>query len=312
MVVDRRWRTLKPITCARRCARVGGVGLPVSEVRAVRYQGGKARMAARLSAYMLVHTRKRDCYVEPFIGGGSVLEKMVPHFKRVYANDLREDVVLLWQAASQGWEPPEDVSQDLYESLRDAPPSPLRGFVGVACSFASKWFGGYARGISPNGVARNYAAEGRRAVLKRAAVLQVYADRIAWSAQDYASLAPVVQPEVVVYCDPPYGETTSYKGLSAFDTAAFWNVQSAWADTGAKVFVSEYAAPPGWVSEVDINRHSSAALFSAGQRATERLFEWRNSDVRGGSVVHPDAKECRTVVPYVLPQSVDACAGALS
>lgn len=254
----------------------------------MRYQGGKARMAKRLSVAMLAGMSGRKVrYVEPFIGGASVLERMTPHFDEVLAADLRPDVVMLWEAAVAGWEPPHRISERAYERLRDAPPSPLRGFAGIAASFAGKWFGGYARGLSANGTPRDYVGEGRRAIIRRARALAPYRDRISWRVCSYEELTPFISDNTLVYSDPPYAETTTYKGMPAFDTELFWKIQEAWAYTcGADVFVSEYSPPRQhgsgqWECVFTLDRHSSTALDNKGHRATEGLYRWNSDRING-------------------------------
>ena len=105
--------------------------------------GGKSRISKELSEVILSHTDKRDVYIEPFVGGGAMAEKMSAHFAKVILNDLHEDLMLMWDAVlNKGWIPPTEVSFEEYQELRNAEPSALRGFVGFSCSFGGKWFGG--------------------------------------------------------------------------------------------------------------------------------------------------------------------------
>src|ERR1700750_2056717 len=107
--------------------------------------GGKTRIAKDLARAMLASTSERDVYVEPFVGAGSVAAEMVPFFDGAILSDASPDLIAMWQALQNGWEPPENVTLEEYEAQRHAPVSALRGFVGYGCSFGGKWFGGYAR-----------------------------------------------------------------------------------------------------------------------------------------------------------------------
>lgn len=101
-----------------------------------------------------------------------------------------------------------------------------------------KWFGGYARGKRPDGSSRNYLDEGSRSVARTTKALRGKAQ---FTQRGYADAD--VRPGDVVYCDPPYANTTSYKDTDAFDHDKFWDVCRDWAALGALVFVSEYTAP---------------------------------------------------------------------
>lgn len=109
------------------------------------YMGGKSRIAKELAATILSVTPRRDIYIEPFLGGGNSFLQLAPHFKIRFAGDVHEDLMLLWKAVQDGWQPPNTLSETDYKALQYAKPSALRGFAGFGCSFGGKWFGGYAR-----------------------------------------------------------------------------------------------------------------------------------------------------------------------
>ena len=129
----------------------------------VQYLGGKTRLAKHISTAILADTDAREVYVEPMVGGGSVLAAMAPHFERAYAGDVHEDLILMYQAIQSGWEPPSELSEDCWRELKYSEPSPLRGFAGFGCSFAGRWFEGYAR----NSKGTNYAAQAARKLAKQ-------------------------------------------------------------------------------------------------------------------------------------------------
>ena len=47
----------------------------------------------------------------------------------------------------------------------------------------------------------------------------------------------------VIYCDPPYAETTDYKAVDAFDSEKFFTWCREKHKEGHTVFISEYQAP---------------------------------------------------------------------
>ena len=193
----------------------------------MQYVGGKFRIAAKLAAY-LESVRNGRIFVEPFCGGANITAAMSG--PRI-ASDLCEDIVLLWSAVADGWEPPTTVSESEYRDAKKAPPSALRGFIGFGCSFGGKFFGGYARSGT-----RNYAMNAHNAIMKKAKNLQ----GVSFLHRAYSECAPV---NSLVYCDPPYANTTQGYSCALFDSGLFWNTMQHWASKGNMVLVSEYAAP---------------------------------------------------------------------
>ena len=80
-----------------------------------------------------------------------------------------------------------------------------------------------------------------------------------------------IPTNAVIYCDPPYANTGEY-AENNFDSAKFWR----WAEEKAKhqpVYVSEYTAPDGWVSILDLPRKSTmAAEVSELPEYIEKLY----------------------------------------
>lgn len=74
----------------------------------MRYLGGKARIGKRIAEQILrvVPPEHRCEYLEPFLGGANAFEHIAPHFEKTYVGDVHEDLILVWQAAARGWEPP--------------------------------------------------------------------------------------------------------------------------------------------------------------------------------------------------------------
>ena len=230
----------------------------------MKYQGSKTKLAKKISEIVLQETG--DVYVEPFLGGAATFAAIAPHFSKAVGVEILEDIALMWQDAIAGWVPPTSLTREEYNELKYAEPSALRGFAGSACSFAGKWFGGYA---ADNKTGRNFAAEGSRSVSKRSKILK---DSVVLHG-DYRVVSDIVGDGVVVYADPPYANTTKYAGRESFDSTTFWKVMEDWHNRGAAVYVSEYNAPPHWQEVAAFERHSSTALNNSGARAVDRVFK---------------------------------------
>ncbi|WP_191480143.1 DNA adenine methylase [Nocardioides ochotonae] len=235
----------------------------------MRYQGGKHRLAKELGRIIIERAAGRSTYVEPFVGGASVLAQVAPHFRRVVAADAQEDLILMWRAVQDGWIPPTTMpSVEDYWAMRDDPtPSPLRAFTGFGCSFGGGWFAGYARS---NTLREDFAMAAHRGILRKAANFPHAEFRHC----DYRLLGDVIGPDAVVYCDPPYAGTRTYKGTpsAGFDHDMFWRVAARWSEAGAVVLVSEYAAPDHWVPIWSKTRHVDFCLDNKGHKAVERLY----------------------------------------
>lgn len=222
----------------------------------MRYMGGKARIAPKIVAYLESIRKPGQAYLEPFVGAANVISKMSG--KR-YGSDSHEDLILLLIAVRDGTiELPEVVSEELYKSLRHAEPSALRGFVGFGCSFGGKWFGGYARSKKEP----NFAATSKRSIENKPL------KGIKFSLGDYRTLRPA---GMLIYCEPPYAGTTSFKGQQ-FDSGEFWENARKWSRTNT-VIVSEYAAPSGLECVAEFPTYSTMTQAATeGDRRTEKLF----------------------------------------
>jgi DNA adenine methylase len=227
------------------------------------YLGGKSRIAKQIAAVMLAATDDRSTYIEPFVGAGSVAVQMVPHFEHAYLSDASPDLIMLWKALQLGWEPPEFVSEEYYQALRNAAPSAVRGFVGYGCSFGGKWFGGYAR----NNPTNDYARASRNSIIRKTNTLRA----TNFYCLGYGDI--LIPNGSVVYLDPPYANTTAFGGVAHFDSANFWK----WAESisvRASVFVSEYSAPEGWQPVWSGRPQSSLGTKDKTGRAAEYLWTY--------------------------------------
>lgn len=233
----------------------------------MQYLGGKSRAAKHIVSEIVARSDGRTRWVEPFVGGAAVAEAAAGHFTELVLSDAHEDLILMWQSAISGRVFPEDVFESTYRDLRHEPPSALRGFVGFATSFGGKWFGGYARNRSGT----NYAAQGSRVVERAAQRLR--GARVVQ--RPYQLATADIDANTVVYCDPPYANTTGYTGVDSFDHTFFWKTCTRWADAGALVFVSEYSCPDS-VGSCVWERPQTDGLRKKGvgkTQSVEKLFQ---------------------------------------
>lgn len=233
----------------------------------MRYLGGKHRQAKAIEQVVRELKGSRTRYVEPFIGGGSVFSRVAPLFDTAIGADASPSLVELWRASViDRWEPPVTMDKATWLSQQKATDSALRAWAGYAASYNGKWFAGYG----PTAAGRDYLAESARGLARKVSPLHAHPG-ISFVCADFATHH--VDSNTVVYCDPPYEGTETYKAAEPFDHARFWSTMNAWHFAGALVLVHEYAAPEGWhvvheTNRVETMHHGGP---SSGVRK-ERLF----------------------------------------
>ena len=229
----------------------------------MQYQGGKSRIAKDIVSKIREMYPTATEIWEPFCGGGAVTLALAKAGFKVHASDSHEDLILMWQALMRGeTEPFADVTEAEYVALKTAAPSARRGFVGFGASFGGGWWSGFARRRTTGGkVAKAQPHEEAARFCSRLLNLD-----ITFTLADYTS-AP---DHVLVYADPPYQGTKSYKGAPAFDHVAFWS----WVRRRqGPTFVSELSGP----DDIDIvwrKQHKSQnASNSPTTKATAKVIE---------------------------------------
>jgi DNA adenine methylase len=235
----------------------------------VKYVGSKARHAHAIIGTINDLTKGYDTWVEPFVGGCNSIDKVSPTVRRIGA-DNNPHLIAMWKALQGGWVPPQNITEAEYREIRDNParfPPELYAFVAIGCSYSGKWWGGYARGNAANGTHRNYCLESYTNVMQQVPKLQ----GIQFYCEDYQALE--IPTGSVIYCDPPYNDTTRYR--ESFDSEAFWNWCKEMHYRGNHVYVSEYTAPSDWRCVWMTHTSSSLTADTGSKSAIEKLYCWR-------------------------------------
>ena len=222
----------------------------------MRYLGGKHTLGSEIASVLSKYgdPNKVDGYIEPFCGSLGVMIHMVDKGYKTYkAYDSCRDLILLWKALKAGtFKFPKSVSERTWlRYKKDKTPSAMRAFIGFGCSFGGIWFSGYAQKYL-----KNY--ENRAPVVKE-------------STRTCEKMIPQIKKintigckdykqhhlkNFLIYCDPPYYNTTSYKAVNRFDHNQFWDTIRKWSKNNT-VIVSEYTAPKDfkciWKKKKQIN-----------------------------------------------------------
>ena len=226
------------------------------------YMGSKNRIAKELIPIITKDLKPNQWYVEPFVGGANMIDKIEHPYK--LGADNNKYLIALLEAVQNGQELPEYINKDEYIAVKtnkDNYPDWYVGFVGFICSFRGKFFGGYSGYYTTKtGIQRNYIKERINNILKQ------NLDGIKLVCSSYDALD--IPANSVIYCDPPYNGTTKYK--DSFDSDAFWQWCRDKAKEGHTVYVSEYNAPEDfkciWEKQINSN------LGDTSKTATEKLF----------------------------------------
>lgn len=232
----------------------------------MKYMGSKNRIAKHILPIMLKEMEDKGytTWVEPFVGGGNMIDKVPDKYKRIGADLNEHTIAAMLCIRDFPDKTPDDVSEKYYRQLKGQPASPITSWIRFECSFGNKFENGYARAKD----GKNYAAIGHRAALKQSPKIQ----SVEFVCCSYEDLSSVTNS--LIYCDPPYQSTTGYK-TGAFDHDKFFAWCREMKAKGNSVFVSEYNAPEDfelvWQGEVKTN--FSSTRTKATHNAVEKLFK---------------------------------------
>lgn len=233
----------------------------------MRYLGGKSRLARRIAPILDAAAPPGTPYLEPFVGGGSILCAMAGRGRERYALDANPALIAMWRELQAGWDPPDSLSEGEWRWLRalQDPADPMTAFAGFGCSFGGSWFQAYAR----NEQGTNIAASVARGLRKQRELVS----DVLFDCRRYWDLDP---KGMLVYCDPPYAGTAGYKGVDGgrFDSDRFWEAMFRWAKQNVAVFVSEFSAPddPGIEPVWSLDRCVTMAARGSYSRRTDYLY----------------------------------------
>lgn len=231
----------------------------------MKYMGSKARIAKHILPIILKDRKDGQWYVEPFVGGANMIDKVDGNRIGADFNPHLIDALCLIRDSPQSI--PDLITEDDYKEAKARCATKLDGFIGFAMSFGGKWFGGYRRDVKgANGCAENMATQTRRSkysAITQSALLQ----GVELVSSSYCEL--YIPPQSIIYCDPPYDGKTGYK--DKFNHGDFWQWCRDKCAEGHSVFISEYNAPDDfvcvWSGELSVTVQKSGT-----KKATERLF----------------------------------------
>lgn len=232
------------------------------------YMGSKREFAKELLPIICKDLKRDQWYVEPFVGGANMIDKLVHPYK--IGADVNPYLIALLQHVQAGGELPKFISYEQFYEIKknkDYYPQWLVGYNGIVCSSMHQWGKGYAKNSFSrysNDASFNISQERATKVLKAQNLRN-----IKFICSDYRALD--IPPNSIIYCDPPYQYCTKYRYLkNDFDTDAFWSWAKDKAKEGHQVFVSEFEGPPEWECIWSKPKRNRGLINSRNK--TEKLF----------------------------------------
>lgn len=237
----------------------------------MKYVGSKNRISKYIVPILqdCIDKNSIEIYYEPFVGGANLIDKI--HCKERIGNDIHPQLIAMFNELQKGWQPPSHISEEEYNKVKENKelyPDYYVGYVGFNSTFGAKYFGGYARGFKADKITpRDISNEAYRNLIKQ---MPQITDVSFWCS-DYKNNKYCDLENALIYCDPPYQDTTKY-ATDTFDHEEFWN----WCRKMSKynkVFVSEYNAPDDfdciWSKQV-----TTSLKVHEHEDRTEKLFTY--------------------------------------
>ena len=232
----------------------------------MKYMGSKNRIAKHILPIMLAERKEGQFWVEPFVGGANMIDKVDGN--RI-GGEYNKYIAHMWQRLEAGWVPKDDYTKQDYEEIKaNKERLPFEtGYVGIACSYSGKWFGGFAGKVNTKQGLRDYQKEAHKNVMAQVVNIK----GVDFRHTSYDDLT--IPSNSIIYCDPPYAGTTKYK--DDFNHDKFWQWCRDMSDAGHTIFISEYNAPNDFECIWSMGVKSSLSAngkIGASKNSIEKLF----------------------------------------
>ena len=239
------------------------------------YMGSKSRIAKYIVPIIqsYIDNNNITTYIEPFVGGMNVIDKI--HCKCKIGSDLSPYLIALHTYAQKNGQFPNEITREEYNKVRESYnkntneyTDTIKGIYGYLSSMNGRFFDG---GFAKPSYGRNYYREKRDNLIKQRQNDEY--KNVFLNCCDYTYYEDIKITNAVIYCDPPYKNTTHYNCDKNFDHDAFWN----WVRVMSKdniVIVSEQEAPSDfkciWSKPIKSTIRTTANV--EGKILTEKLF----------------------------------------
>jgi DNA adenine methylase len=226
------------------------------------YLGGKAKGAEHI--FEILNSPKFDNfdYIEPFVGYAHILRR-VKNKKSYKASDNNEYLITLLQHIQKTKGKHPEITLEEYHKLKQHPEKNLlrAAYAAFTYSYNGKFFGGYTEKAH----GRNYPEE-RKAYYDKLHDNEIF-KKTSLQHTSYTKYMGVKGK--LIYCDPPYEDTTEYH--SGFDSSKFWEDMRTLSKDNY-VFISEYNAPSDFICVKQKTKRQSVAGRGATRKKQEKVF----------------------------------------
>ena len=237
----------------------------------MKYMGSKDRIAKHILPIILKDRKENQYYVEPFVGGANMIDKV--DGLRI-GNDVNKYLIAVWKGLQQNLDRPYHIDKELYSLARTAYNNNdnttltdfLIGWIGWMGSYNGRFFdGGYSGHLVGK---RDYITE---QIKNTEAQISKIKD-VLFVHSSYDKLE--IPNNSIIYCDIPYRDTKQYASSKNFNYDNFWNWCRGMSKKGHQVFVSEYIAPEDfeciWEMKVTNSMNTTKTY-----KPIEKLFIYR-------------------------------------
>ena len=248
--------------------------------------GSKSRIANYIVPIIQeeINKNKIECYIEPFVGGSNVIDKII--CKEKIGCDLDPYLIALLKRVQVGAPLYDNVDKKLWDEAKKECDTnyfysekfePWQiGCIKYLASYNGR--GSFEAGFAKDGIEhlkngkkreRHYYQEAKANLLKQASKEQF--QNIDFEFCDYRNIS--LGDRCLAYCDPPYLNTKQYENSKDFDHEEFWETMRWWSKDNI-VLISELQAPDDFecIWKMDVSRSIKAQDKS---RAIEKLFRYK-------------------------------------
>jgi site-specific DNA-adenine methylase len=231
------------------------------------YSGGKAKIGKEIANEIVKLEKKYKWenkeYFEPFSGMLGVASHFAEKKRKVIANDINKDIILMWKKIKKGWKLPVKCTKKKFMKLKYSDEhSAERGFYGVACTYSGIFYAGYR----PGNKDQHFFNRSRNSIID----VSRHLPYIKFYSKNYTSFEP---SNMTIYCDPPYiNNKFGSKYFSDFDSVLFWDTMRKWSKNNL-VIISEYKAPSDF--RCVWKKTMNSTFGKKASKRTEKLFVFR-------------------------------------